>query len=302
MIVGGSSYNGPCVYKGSYEGKVWEKRHIQRPFGESDLALPYWAQVFHDEPNLVIESIDSDVMALMLGLISRSKFKFRKVTWATKRMKEGTGGAKAKWSDVSVDLVMLSEALLYKEMQIHHPLTPPGQVHLRYVQFLYICVACGTDFFKKNQLWKMKGAKDVIHAVTSNKELQASILENPVKYFDLGEDVLPLHVLDNRYVTGLNPNLFIPVHRSLMEIGCMFPNSVSLLVAGYATENILPPLQQMVPGVSPAAQAAFAWNLHYWLLDWNSCYVANPIKRFHMRNKRRGDDVVDDRATKRAKI
>ncbi len=307
MIVGGSSYDGPCVYKGGYEGKgVWDKPHIQRPFGESDLALPYWAQVFHDEPNLVIESIDSDVMALMLGLISRSKFKFRKVTWATKRMKEGTGGAKAKWTDVSVDLIMLSEALLYKEMQIHHPLTPPGQVHLRYVHFLYICIACGTDFFKKNQLWKVKGAKDVIHAVTSNKELQASILKHPVMHEALGPEVLPLHVLDSRHVIPGIPTVLSTLRNVLFEqLGTLMPSGVCAIMANYAVPaiaNILPPLQQMVPGVSEETQAAFAWNLHYWLLDWNSCYVANPVKRFHMRNKREGDDGIDDRANKRAKI
>lgn len=216
-------------------------------------------------------------------------------------MKEG------KWADVAVDLVMLSEALLYKEMQIHHPLTPPGQVHLRYVHFLYICVACGTDFFKKNQLWKKKGVQDVIAAVSTNKELQASILEHPVIHQSLGPDRLPLHVLDARHVHPGPATVLSTVREALFESHCLFPSGVCAIIAGYVIRdtNILPPLQEMVPGVSEETQAAFAWNLHYWLVDWNSCYVANPIKRFKRGSdapKRKGAALSDDRASKCAKI
>jgi len=65
-------YVGPMPRRGDFlPANLARRKFIHRfPFGEADLAIPFWLSVFRDRPHKVIHTIDTDVLLHVLIFIT----------------------------------------------------------------------------------------------------------------------------------------------------------------------------------------------------------------------------------------
>jgi hypothetical protein len=190
-------------------------------------------------------------------------------------------------------VLQLAHALLYKEIQIRHSLTPPGQVHMTYLGFALMCICMGSDFFQKKLLWTRKGGNDVIKVFTSPAMLAAC--NDPTLRINLDDaevaqfaPVLPIDAVDQRVFTVGSQ---MAIRKALLECTTL-PAVLTELIAGYTTAptNInLRALWETVSAVNTVEAAkhlkrVMYWNLQYWMVDWNQvrcclfvCYFLHPV-------------------------
>ena len=145
---------------------------------------------------------------------------------------------------------------MYKEMQIWHPLTEPGQCHLKAIHFTLLCICCGTDFFKKNQLWSRKGAGEVIDLFCNGKALR-EVADNLVVQMRPESKMAWLHempchpadVLDERYFT-IDPDVLPTTEELKAALDPLLPPVLTPIVLGYADQGSRLPDDKVVAELS----------------------------------------------------
>lgn len=253
---------------------VVQMTSLRHPWGEADLMIPFWCRYFRNTGDVLIDSIDSDVVLVMLNYLASvppedKRYRVLQQRGVDDKKKKAAGERDAKSGPI--DLQMLLKGV--------------GMGRLQAVTTMAILL--GTDFHEK---------KSCIFRVGSKPLMQWALAQPPSKRPPWEEhDLRPLLAgIDSVWEAPfglpalLPPSGAAPPATSPLGAHAKLMLFVQSAVAGVSEGKRAAASAKSKTGKAGKAKPAashftlegarsWAWNLQYWLINWPAIRVEHAV-------------------------
>lgn len=247
-IPGGTSLVLDHFAEGPWElrdSRLVRRDDLKHPYGEGEMMCVFWASHLRRSHNVLIESIDTDMMPLIIHHVSMlDEGPRKKLLWRY-------------WHTGYVDIHELHTGI-YTKMGWNS------------LDFMVAFILCGTDYFKKKTLFPRVGCKLILHGVQACSNHVAHL------YDDQGHFNMIARFIYNDFMTPAGARRGTATNSSGSLKTYEAPPSLPVLRV-VARRKAYKEFNVATDKELANAYATLLWHLNYWLTDPESVPLWSPV-------------------------